>query len=103
MEPNPYGSGTSDDEPSAEDQVQYFKLRLLECIAGLDRGFSASPNAAAQVESAVLSLTGQSEPVSLSWTPGTHYTLTTLIMMGCYRPQVGIMLCKWCCVKTYAS
>lgn len=82
MEPNPYGSGASDDEPSAEDQVQYFKLRLLECIAGLDRGFSASSNAAAQVESAVLSLTGQSEPVSLSWTPGILHTLSTFLVLG---------------------
>ena len=89
MEPNPYGSGTSDDEPSAEDQVQYFKLRLLECIAGLDRGFSASSNAAAQVESAVLSLTGQSEPVSLSWTAGILHTLSTFLVLGCYTISSG--------------
>lgn len=73
MDPNPYGSDTSGDKPEAETQVQYFKTRLLECIAGLDRGFSASSNAAAQVESATLSLTGQSSPVSLSWNSGTSF------------------------------
>lgn len=81
MEPNPYGPGTPGRKPSAENQVQYFKLRLLECIVGLDRGFSASPAAAAQVESATLSLTGQSSPVSLSWTPGNRLTATAVLAL----------------------
>ena len=79
MEPNPYGSGAPGRKPTAENQAQYFKLRLLECIVGLDRGFSASPAAAAQVESATLSLTGQSSPVSLSWTSGTDHGLTAIL------------------------
>ena len=69
LEANPY-EGKSGDKPSAEVQTSYFKLRLMECIAGLDRGFAANSYAASQVESAALALTEQSEPVSLSWNAG---------------------------------
>lgn len=67
MMPNPY-EGKSGRKPNADTQANYFKLRLLECIAGLDRGFAADGYAAMQVESATLALTEQSEPVMLSWT-----------------------------------
>lgn len=67
MEPNPY-EGKSGRKPNAETQANYFKLRLLECVAGLDRGFAANAYAAMQVESAALALTEQSEAVMLSWT-----------------------------------
>lgn len=70
MEPSPY-EGKSGRKPSAETQAGYFKLRLLECIAGLDRGLAADGYAAMQVESAALALTEQSEPISLSWTPAS--------------------------------
>ncbi len=69
MEPNPY-EGKTGRKPGAETQSNYFKLRLLECIAGLDRGFAANGYAAMQVESAALALTEQSAPVMLSWTSG---------------------------------
>ena len=49
---------------------QYQKLRLLQSVAGLDRGFAANSTAAALVESAALALTGTGEAVTLSWTPG---------------------------------
>lgn len=69
LESNPY-EGKPGRKPSAEVQTNYFKLRLMECIAGLDRGFAANSYAAMQVESAALALTEQSEPVTLSWTAG---------------------------------
>jgi len=59
----------------AGSQATYFKLRLLECVAGLDRGFAANAYAAMQVESAALALTEQSEPVMLSWTSGADPSL----------------------------
>ena len=68
MEPNPY-EGRSGRSPSKQVQAEYYKLRLLECIAGLDRGFAANSYATMQVESAALALTEQSDPVQLSWTP----------------------------------
>ena len=74
MEPNPY-EGKSGRKPNAETQANYFKLRLLECVAGLDRGFAANAYAAMQVESAALALTEQSEPVMLSWTSGAAPSL----------------------------
>jgi len=74
MEPNPY-EGKSGRKPNAETQANYFKLRLLECVAGLDRGFAANAYAAMQVESAALALTEQSEPVMLSWTSGADLSL----------------------------
>ena len=74
MEPSPY-EGKSGRKPSAETQASYFKMRLLECIAGLDRGFAANGYAAMQVESAALALTEQSEPISLTWTPGADISL----------------------------
>ncbi len=74
MEPNPY-EGKSGRKPNAETQANYFKLRLLECVAGLDRGFAANAYAAMQVESAALALTEQSEPVMLSWTSGADPSL----------------------------
>lgn len=77
LEPNPY-EGRSGRKPSAEVQSNYFKLRLMECIAGLDRGFAANSFAAMQVESAALALTEQSEPVSLSWTAGNATSALTL-------------------------
>ncbi|KAL3130849.1 hypothetical protein ABBQ38_000181 [Trebouxia sp. C0009 RCD-2024] len=67
LEQNPY-EGKPGRKPSAEVQTSYFKLRLMECIAGLDRGFAANSFAAMQVESAALALTEQSQPVQLSWT-----------------------------------
>ncbi|KAL3138877.1 hypothetical protein ABBQ32_005704 [Trebouxia sp. C0010 RCD-2024] len=67
LEQNPY-EGKPGRKPSAEVQINYFKLRLMECIAGLDRGFAANSFAAMQVESAALALTEQSQPVQLSWT-----------------------------------
>lgn len=67
LEANPF-EGKSGKKPSAEVQRDYFKLRLMECIAGLDRGFAANSYAAMQVESAALALTEQSQPVMLSWT-----------------------------------
>lgn len=69
LEANPF-EGKSGKKPSAEVQRDYFKLRLMECIAGLDRGFAANSYAAMQVESAALALTEQSQPVMLSWTAG---------------------------------
>ena len=53
-----------------EEYRQYQKLRLLQSVAGLDRGFAANSTAAALVESAALELTGTGEAVTLSWTPG---------------------------------
>ena len=44
-------------------QAEYLKLRLMYCIAGLDRGFAASKAAAAEVSSAVNALVGFGEPV----------------------------------------
>ena len=78
LEPNPY-EGKPGRKPSAEVQSNYFKLRLMECIAGLDRGFAANSYAAMQVESAALALTEQSQPVNLSWTAGE----SLLIALGC--------------------
>lgn len=69
LEANPF-EGKAGKKPSAEVQRDYFKLRLMECIAGLDRGFAANSYAAMQVESAALALTEQSQPVMLSWTAG---------------------------------
>ena len=57
-------------DKTSSDNKQYQKLRLLQSVAGLDRGFGANAAAAALVESAVLALTGTGEPVTLSWTPG---------------------------------
>ena len=69
MDANPFEGRTGSDTDS-DVQSDYFKLRLLECIAGLDRGFAANSYATMQVESAALALTEQSEPVQLSWTSG---------------------------------
>ena len=52
-------------------QVDYYKRRLLYVVAGLDRGFAANGNAAAEVEASVFSLTSASSPVVLSWESGT--------------------------------
>ena len=69
MEANPFEGRTGGNTESGT-QSDYFKLRLLECIAGLDRGFAANSYATMQVESAALALTEQSEPVQLSWNSG---------------------------------
>ena len=42
-------------------------------MAGLDRGFAANANAAAEVEAAVFSLTSATSPVILSWTSGKPF------------------------------
>ena len=108
MEPNPY-EGKSGRKPNAETQANYFKLRLLECVAGLDRGFAANAYAAMQVESAALALTEQSEAVMLSWTSGAHPTLfkqqlmTTLNDTKCHTQLFNLscsvltrpMVSKW--------
>ena len=91
MEPSPY-EGKSGRKPNAETQASYFKLRLLECIAGLDRGFAANGFAAMQVESAALALTEQSEPISLSWTPGAGICL---IACGVFSHS-ALNLCLFC-------
>ena len=57
-------------DQTSSDIKQYQKLRLLQSVAGLDRGVAANPTAAALVESAALALTGTREAVTLSWTPG---------------------------------
>lgn len=57
-------------EETPSDNKQYQKLRLLQSVAGLDRGFAANTTAAALVESAALALAGTGEAVTLSWTPG---------------------------------
>ena len=95
MEPSPY-EGKSGRKPSAETQAGYFKLRLLECIAGLDRGFAADGHAAMQVESAALALTEQSEPISLSWTPGAD---VSLIACGA-SSRSATRLCLCCFTET---
>ena len=62
---------TADQAASDVKQYQqYQKLRLLQSVAGLDRGFAANSTAAALVEDAALALTGTGEAVDLSWTPG---------------------------------
>ena len=60
-------SGT---EISQSGRLKYFKYRLLASVAGLDRGFTATPEAARQVEDAVSYLLSAGEPVNLSWTVG---------------------------------
>ncbi len=119
MEPNPY-EGKSGRKPNAETQANYFKLRLLECVAGLDRGFAANAYAAMQVESAALALTEQSEPVMLSWTSGADPSLleqqimTILSDTNYHKQQFDIsrfvkltrpMMCEWqlMLVLTYTS
>ncbi len=95
MEPNPY-EGKSGRKPNPETQANYFKLRLLECVAGLDRGFAANAYAAMQVESAALALTEQSEPVMLSWTSGADPSLlkqqimTLLSDTNCHKQSCDI-------------
>ena len=81
--PNPY-EGKSGRKPNADTQANYFKLRLLECIAGLDRGFAADGYAAMQVESATLALTEQSEPVMLSWTSGLGLDFAAVDQAACF-------------------
>ncbi len=46
-------------------QVEYAKLRLMCCVAGLDRGFAASKAAAREVEAAVQALVSAGGPVDL--------------------------------------
>ena len=60
----------SSDIEQYQQYQQYQKLRLLQSVAGLDRGFAANSTAAALVESAALALMGTAEAVTLSWTPG---------------------------------
>lgn len=98
MEPSPY-EGKSGRKPSAETQASYFKMRLLECIAGLDRGFAANGYAAMQVESAALALTEQSEPISLTWTPGADISL---IACGVFSHS-AIHPCLCCFTETPAQ
>ena len=57
-------------DQTSSDIKQYQKLRLLQSVAGLDRGLAANSTAAALVESAALVLIGTGEAVDLSWTPG---------------------------------
>ncbi len=46
-------------------QAEYAKLRLMCCVAGLDRGFAASKAAAREVEAAVQALVSAGGPVDL--------------------------------------
>lgn len=82
LEANPF-EGKAGKKPSAEVQRDYFKLRLMECIAGLDRGFAANSYAAMQVESAALALTEQSQPVMLSWTAGESCASIACVEVHC--------------------
>ena len=49
-------------------QAEYAKLRLMYCVAGLDRGFAASKAAASEVSAAVNALVGYGEPVDFQGT-----------------------------------
>eukprot|EP00891_Asterochloris_glomerata_P000080 jgi/Astpho2/80/Aster-04553 len=72
-------------EETPSDNKQYQKLRLLQSVAGLDRGFAANTTAAALVESAALALAGTGEAVTLSWTPVDDEQATMQQLGGTWR------------------
>jgi hypothetical protein len=65
-----------------DDQGTKIKKRLLYVVSGLDRGFSASSAAIAEVEANIASLLSIAQPVNLSWTPAKEDKPSTLALLN---------------------